>query len=64
MHWSALAGGAAGGVVAPGVIGLGERVGWWHMAITGEPYFLTLMLIDFTLLAFIFLIHNPVTDLV
>jgi hypothetical protein len=52
----ALAGGAAVGVVGLGIIALGERVGWWHMAITWKPYFLTLMLIDFTLCAFIFLI--------
>lgn len=51
-----LAGGAAGGVVGLGIIALGERVGWWHMSITWKPYFLTLMLIDFTLCAFIFLI--------
>src|ERR1700737_4394392 len=52
----ALAGGVAVGVVALGIIALGEKVGWWHMAITWEPYFLTLLLIDFTLCAFIFLI--------
>ena len=52
----ALAGGAAIGVVALGIIALGEQVGWWHMAITWEPYFLTLMLIGFTECAFIFLI--------
>jgi hypothetical protein len=52
----ALAGAAAFGVVALGIIALGERVGWWHMAITWEPIFLTLLLIDFTLCAFIFLI--------
>ena len=52
----ALAGGAAVGVVALGIIDLGEKVGWWHMAITWEPYFLTLMLIDFALGAFLYLI--------
>jgi hypothetical protein len=52
----ALAGGAAFGVVALGIIALGEEVGWWHMTITWEPYFLTLMLIDFALCAFIYLI--------
>jgi hypothetical protein len=56
----ALAGGAASGVVALGLIALWERVGWWHMVMPGlftwEPYFLTLMLIDATLWAFIFLI--------
>ena len=52
----ALAGGAAAGVAALGIIALGEEVGWWHMAITWEPYFLALLLIDFALCAFIFLI--------
>ena len=52
----ALAGGAAMGVVLLGIVGLGERVGWWHFTITWRPYFLTLMLIDATLCAFIFLI--------
>ena len=52
----ALAGGAAMGVVLLGIVGLGERVGWWHFTITWTPYLLTLMLIDATLLAFIFLI--------
>ena len=52
----ALAGGAAAGVVALSIIALGEAAGWWHMAITWEPYFLTLLLVDFALCAFIFLI--------
>ncbi|MGD0262841.1 MAG: hypothetical protein ABSD29_23990 [Verrucomicrobiota bacterium] len=52
----ALAGGATFGVVALGIIALGEKVGWWHMVITWEPYFLMLLLIDFTLSAFIYLI--------
>jgi len=52
----AMAGGAAFGVVALGIIALGEKMGWWHMAIIWEPYFLTLLLIDFALCAFIYLI--------
>src|SRR3954463_16751005 len=52
----ALAGGAAAGVVLLGIIALGERVGWWHMAITWEPYFLALLLIDLALCASVFLI--------
>jgi hypothetical protein len=52
----ALAGAAAAGVVALGVVALGERAGLWHMAITWEPYFLTLLVIDFTLCAYIFLV--------
>lgn len=52
----ALAGGAAFSVVGLGIIALGERVGWWHMAITWEPYFLTVLMIGFALCAFIYLI--------
>ena len=52
----ALIGGAAFGVMALGTIALGEEVGWWRMAITWEPYFLTLLVIDFALCAFIYLI--------
>jgi hypothetical protein len=52
----ALAGAAAFGAVALGIIALGERVGWWHMAIIWKPYFVTLLLIDFVLCAFIYLI--------
>ena len=52
----ALAGGAVAGVAALGIIALGEGLGWWHMAITWEPYFLTVLWSDFALCAFIFLI--------
>jgi hypothetical protein len=52
----ALAGGAAVGVAGLGIIALGEEVGWWHMAITWAPYFLTLMWLDFALCGWIFLI--------
>lgn len=52
----ALAGGAAFGVAGLGIIALGERMGWWHMAITWEPYFLTVLMIGFALCAFIYLI--------
>ena len=52
----ALAGGAAAGLVVLGIIAFGEEVGWWHMAITWEPYYLTLLWIDFALSAFPFLI--------
>ncbi len=51
-----LAGGAAVGVMSVGIVALGEEVGWWRMTISWEPYFMTLMLIDFSLCAFIFLI--------
>ena len=52
----ALAGAAAAGVVVMGMIALGEEAGWWHMAITWELYSLTLLGINFTLCAFVFLI--------
>jgi hypothetical protein len=52
----ALAGAAGGGVAALGIIAFGEEARWWHMAITWEAYFLTLLWLDFTLSAFLFLI--------
>ena len=52
----AVAGGAAMGVVGLGIVGLGEHVGWWHFTIPWRPYLLTLLLINPTLCAFIFLI--------
>src|SRR5262245_57396776 len=52
----ALAGGASVGVVAPSIIALGEKAGWWRMVITWEPYFLMVLWIDFALCAFVFLI--------
>ena len=52
----ALAGAAVGGVAALGIGTLGEEVGWWHFVITWEPYFLTILWIDFALCGFIFLI--------
>ena len=52
----ALAGAAAFGAVALGIIALGERAGWWDMAITWQPYFIALLLLDFTLCGFIYLI--------
>jgi hypothetical protein len=51
-----LAGTAVAGLAGLGVIALGEEVGWWRLAISWEPYFLTLMCIDITLCAFVFLI--------
>jgi hypothetical protein len=52
----ALAGAAIAGVVALGIAAFGESAGWWHMAIKWEPYWLTLVWIDFTQGAFVFLI--------
>src|SRR5262245_55080937 len=52
----ALAGGAVAGVVALGILDVGEDARLWHMAITQEPYFLTLLWLDFALGAFIYLI--------
>jgi hypothetical protein len=52
----AMAGGVAAGVVTMAIVALGERLGLWHMAITWEPFFLTLLLICFSFCGFIFLI--------
>jgi len=52
----ALAGGVAAGVIVLSMISLGEKAGWWQFSISWEPYFVTLMLLDVTLCAFIFLI--------
>src|ERR1044071_812708 len=52
----ALAGGAALGVVALGILTVCVKAGWWRFAITWEAYYLTLLWIDFALGAFIFLI--------
>jgi hypothetical protein len=52
----ALAGAAVDGVAALGIVTIGEEVGWWHMAIDWEPYFLTLLWIDLALCGFIFLL--------
>ena len=52
----ALAGGAVAGGLALGLLAVGEDAKWWHMAINWEPYFLTLLWLDFALGAFIFLI--------
>ena len=57
----ALAGAAVFGALALGIIALGEAVGWWHMCLRWEPYFLALLLIDFTLCAFIYLLTWRVT---
>ena len=52
----ALAGATADGVAMLGIIVFGEKAGWWHMAITWQPYFLALALIDCALCAYVFLI--------
>ena len=39
----AMVGGAVVGVALLGIVAIGEKAGWWHMAITWEPYFLTLI---------------------
>jgi hypothetical protein len=52
----AMAGGVTAGVVVLGIIAIGEEAGWWHIAIKWEPYFVTLLLIVFSLCAFIYLI--------
>ena len=52
----ALAGGAVVGVALLGIVAIGEKAGWWHMAITWEPRFLTLMWISTIPGGFVFLI--------
>jgi hypothetical protein len=52
----ALVGGAVAGVALLGIVAIGENAGWWHMAITWEPYFLTVMCIGAIPCGFIFLI--------
>jgi len=52
----ALAGGAVFGVAALGIVAVGEKAGCWHMAIRWEPYFLTQLLLGFTLSGYIYLI--------
>ncbi|HVM48509.1 MAG TPA: hypothetical protein VMU04_10810 [Candidatus Acidoferrum sp.] len=52
----ALAGGAAFAVVALGIIALGEEAAWWHMVLTWEPYFITLLLVGFALCGSIHLV--------
>lgn len=52
----ALAGAAVSGAAAIGIVALGNEVGWWNMVVIWEPYFLTLLWIDFALGGFIFLL--------
>jgi len=52
----ALAGGLAVGVAGLAIIALGERAKWWHQVLTWQLYFLALLLVDFALCAFVFLI--------
>jgi len=52
----ALAGGLAVGVVGLAIIAVGEKAKWWHQVITWRPYFLALLVVDFALCAFVFLI--------
>jgi hypothetical protein len=52
----ALVGGAVTGVALLGIVAIGEKAGWWHMAITWERRFLTLMWISIVPGGFVFLI--------
>jgi hypothetical protein len=52
----ASAGAAVAGVGALGILAFGESAGWWRMVITWEPYFLSLLWIDFALCGFVFLL--------
>ena len=38
------------------LIALGQRVGWWHFVIVWEPYYLTLLWIDFAVCSYVYLI--------
>jgi hypothetical protein len=49
-------GAALAGAALLGIVAIGENAGWWHMAITWEPRFITLMWIDTVPCGFIFLI--------
>jgi hypothetical protein len=42
--------------MALGILALGEQVGWWHAAITWEPYYLTLLWIGIAMSGFCYLI--------
>src|SRR5205807_4592833 len=44
------------GVALLCIVAIGEKAGWWHMAITWQPYFLTLMCISTIPGGFVFLI--------
>jgi hypothetical protein len=52
----ALAGAAVCGPVALGIVVSAERAGWWHFAITRQPYFLVLLWVNVVLCAFVFLV--------
>jgi hypothetical protein len=52
----ALAGAAVCGPVAFGIVVFAERAGWWHIAITRDPYFLMLLWVNVVLCAFVFLL--------
>src|SRR5215510_8740940 len=52
----AMAGAAAGGIILPVVIAVGETTHVWHMAIDWRPYMLALLIINVVLCAYVFLI--------
>jgi hypothetical protein len=52
----ALAGAAVCGPAALGIVVFAERAGWWHIAITWEPYFLVLLWVNVVFCAFVFLV--------
>jgi hypothetical protein len=52
----ALAGGAVDGMAMLFIVALGERAGWWHFAMSWQPYFLTLMVVGTIPCGFVFLI--------
>jgi hypothetical protein len=46
---AALVAGAVFGAFALAMILLGEKCGWWHFALTWEPYFVSLLELDFAI---------------
>jgi hypothetical protein len=52
----ALVGGLAVGVAGLGIIAVGEKARWWHQSIQWQPYYLALVVLNFALCAFVFLI--------
>jgi hypothetical protein len=52
----ALAGAAVCGPAAFGIVALGERAGWWRVAINWNPYLLAVLWVNVVLWAFVFLL--------
>ena len=52
----AVAGSAAGGLVAVFMLASGAIDRWWHIVMRSDPYFLVLLWIDFALCGYVFLL--------